>query len=87
MADSQGLEFGDADQRVTIQGKAGVVLNPLGPGIYVRPSLRILYGIQYSTANNAFGNSYVETLDQFSDFGAYETHIHHVIALEAEAWF
>ena len=87
IADSQGLEYGDSDARLTWQGKAGVVLNPLGPGVYVRPSLRLLYGLQYSTQNNAYGNSFVETLDQYNEFGNVERHWHHVIALEAEAWF
>jgi len=86
-ADRRGLEFGDADERTTWQGKAGVVLNPMGPGLYVRPSLRLLYGVQYSSQNHAFGNSFVESLSQFNLFGSWETHWHHVIALEAEAWF
>ena len=85
--DSRGLEYGDSDTRDTLQGKGGVVLNPLGPGVYVRPSLRILYGVQYSTQNNAFGNSFVETLDQYNDFGNQERHLHHVVAVETEAWF
>ena len=87
LSDNRGFEWGDMDQRGTWQGKIGFVLNPLGPGIYTRPSLRILYGVQYSTQNNAFGNSFVETLDQFNEFGAVERHWHHVLALEAEAWF
>jgi len=86
-ADSVGLEYGDDDTRVTVQGKGGVVLNPLGPGIYTRPSLRLLYGVQYSTQNNAFGNSFVDSLDQYNDFGNVERHWHNVLALEAEAWF
>ncbi len=87
VSDARGLEYGDSDTRTTWQGKAGVVLNPLGPGVYVRPSLRLLYGLQYSTQNNAFGNSFVETLDQYDEFDAVERHWHHVVALEAEAWF
>ena len=87
VADTRGLEYGDSATRDTIQGKGGVVLNPLGPGVYVRPSLRILYGVQYSTQNNAFGNSFVETLDQYNDFGNQERHLHHVVAVETEAWF
>lgn len=87
VADSRGLEYGDADTRDTVQGKGGIVLNPLGPGVYVRPSLRLLYGVQYSTQNNAFGNSFVETLDQYNDFGNQERHLHHVVAVETEAWF
>ena len=87
LSDSRGLETGDDDTRTTWQGKGGIVLNPLGRGVYVRPSLRILYGAQFSTQNNAFGNSFVETVDQFNAFGNVERHWHHVFALEAEAWF
>ena len=53
-----------------------------------RPSLRVLYGVQYSNMHDAFGNSFVQTLDQFNQF--HETgdrHWHHVVGLEAEAWF
>ncbi|MEE2828637.1 MAG: hypothetical protein VX498_05590 [Myxococcota bacterium] len=87
LADADGLEYGDADERRTGQVKAGFVLNPTGPGIYTRPSLRILYGLQYSTQNQAYGNSFVESLSQFNEFGSWESHWHHVLALEAEAWF
>lgn len=87
LSDSQGLEYGDAAERTTGQLKGGVVLNPLGPGVYTRPSLRLLYGAQYSTQNQAWGNSFVESLSQFNDFGAWESHWHHVVAVEAEAWF
>ncbi len=86
-ADARGLEMGDTDTRYTWQGKAGVVLNPLGKGIYSRPSLRFLYGAQYSNQNNAFGNSFVETIDQYNAFGNVERHWHHVLSLETEAWF
>ena len=51
MANTRGLEYGDADTRSTWQGKAGFVFNPLGPGIYSRPSLRLLYGVQKSNQN------------------------------------
>ncbi len=85
--DERGLQWGDSDTRRTWQGKAGVVFNPLGPGIYVRPSLRLLYGAQFSTENLAYGNSFVETLDQHSDFSTVESHWHQVIAVETEAWF
>ena len=86
-ADSRGLEFGDSDTRDTWQGKGGIVLNPFGPGIYVRPSLRLLYGVQWSTQNNAFGNAFVESVSDLNEFGAWENHWHHVIGLEVEAWF
>lgn len=85
--DTRGLEIGDSDSRRTWQGKGGVVLNPLGPGIFVRPSLRLLYGVQYSSQNNAFGNAFVETVDQANAFGNVEQHWHHLVAIEAEAWF
>lgn len=84
---SRGLEVGDTDTRYTWQGKGGIVLNPLGTGIYTRPSLRLLYGTQYSNVNNAFGNNFVEALDQFNDFEAVEQHWHHLLAAEAEVWF
>lgn len=87
VSDSRGLEYGDSAERWTGQAKAGVVLNPMGPGVYTRPSLRILYGLQYSTQNQAWGNSFVQTLSQQNEFGVYESHLHHVIAIEAEAWF
>lgn len=87
MPDAEGLEYGDADQRNTFQGKAGFVLNPLGRGVFTRPSLRLLYGFQYSNQNNAFGNNFVTTLDQFEAFKPVEQHWHHVLALETEVWF
>lgn len=85
--DTKGLEFGDDAIRDTWQGKAGVVLNPTGYGLLTRPSLRFLYGLQYSSQNEAFGNSFVENLDQFNYFGQKEQHLHQVIGVEAEAWF
>jgi hypothetical protein len=87
IADTRGLEQGDSDTRITWQGKAGFVLNPLGPGIFSRPSLRLLYGAQHSNENNAFSNHFVTTLDQYNEFGNVEQHWHHILALEAEAWF
>ena len=92
LTDSRGLEFGDADTRRTWQGKAGIVLNPLGPGIYVRPSIRLLYGVQLSSQHAAWGGSFVESLNQYDDFYSdkdliQDRHLHQVIALEAEAWF
>jgi hypothetical protein len=87
-ADTRGLEFGDSDTRDTWQIKAGLILNPLGRGVYNRPSLRLLYGLQYSTQQAAFGSGFVETLDQFNYFQAGpERHWHSLFAIEAEAWF
>ena len=85
--DVRGLEYGDTDTRDTLQLKGGLVINPLGPGIFTRPSLRALYGVQFSNVNNAFGNAFVTELDQFDDFDTVEQHIHHLVALEAEVWF
>lgn len=87
LPDTEGLEHGDTDTRDTWQGKGGFVFNPLGTGIYARPSLRALYGVQVSNQNNAFGNSFVETIDQYNEFGNVERHVHHVVSLEMEAWF
>ena len=86
-AKARGLEYGDSDTRHTWQGKGGVVLNPLGPGIFTRPSLRVLYGVQVSNENNAFGNNFVDSIDQFNDFDTVEQHVHHLAAFEAEVWF
>ncbi len=87
-ADARGLEYGDTDRRFTWQGKAGVVLNPAGTGIYTRPSIRILYGLQYSNVHDAFGTSFVQSLADNERFPqTRDRHWHSVIALEAEAWF
>ncbi len=84
---TRGLEYGDTDTRNTIQMKVGPVLQPTGRGIFNRPSLRFLYGTQYSNQNNAFGNAFVETIDQYDDFQPVEQHWHHVLSAEAEVWF
>jgi len=86
-ANSDGLAFGDAATRTTWQGKTGLVLNPLGRGVYTRPSLRLLYGVQWSSQNNAFGNAFVDTPDQYNSFVPVERHLHHLISLETEVWF
>ncbi len=87
-SDSRGFEYGDASQRNTFQGKLGVVLNPTGPGIYARPSIRLLYGFQYSTQHAAFGNAFVDKLDQYDAFKATGTiSWHHLVSLETEGWF
>jgi len=87
LSDARGLEFGDSRIRDTWQLKVGPVLNPLGFGVYTRPSLRVLYGLQWSSQINAFGNSFVESLDQFNQFGSPNQRWHHVLGLEVEAWF
>jgi len=87
-AHSRGLEFGDTATRNTWQFKAGIVLNPTGRGIWARPSIRIIWGLQYANVHNAFANSFVQSLDQFNAFRETEDrHWHSVIALEAEGWF
>ena len=63
------------------------MLNPTGAGVFNRPSLRVLYGLQYSSQNNAFGNSFSESLNDDNLYGTEERHLHHVVGLEAEAWF
>lgn len=85
--DVRGLEFGDSDERFTWQLKTGIVLNPTGPGIYTRPSLRLLYGLQYSSQQAAFGNGFVESLDQYNVFTGPERHWHSLVGIEAEGWF
>ena len=85
--DSRGLEQGDSDTRKTWQIKSGAVLTPLGPGIWSRPTLRLLYGAQWSSENNAFSNNFVESLDQYNEFGNVDQHWHQMLSLEAEAWF
>jgi len=87
LANTQGLEFGDSGTRDTFQAKAGVVLNPAGPGIYLRPSLRLLGGLQYSTQQAAFGNGFGQSLSQYNVFQGPERHWHSLVAIEAEEWF
>lgn len=87
-ADSRGLEYGDSPVRRTWQLKAGLVLNPTGRGIYARPSIRLLYGLQYSTQHAAFGNGFATRLDQYDAFAPTGTiSWHHLVSLEAEGWF
>ncbi len=88
IADSRGLEFGDAAIRDSWQFKTGIVLNPTGFGIYARPSIRLLYGFQLSSQHAAFGNAFVEKLDQFDAFKPTGTMAwHHLVSLESEGWF
>ncbi len=88
IADTRGLEFGDASVRNTWQFKTGIVLNPTGFGIYARPSIRLLYGFQLSSQHAAFGNAFVEKLDQFDAFRPTESIMwHHLVSLESEGWF
>lgn len=88
LPDTRGLEFGDQSERNTVQVKTGIVLNPTGRGIYTRPSIRLLYGFQYSTMHAAFGNAFAERLDQFNVFSPSSTiSWHHLLSLESEGWF
>ena len=54
--DTRGLQFGDSAVRRSWQLKTGLVLSPLGRGIYTRPSIRLQYGFQYSSQHAAFGS-------------------------------
>ena len=88
LSDARGFEHGDTDTRDTLQLKAGPVLNPLGTGIFTRPSLRLLVGVQRSNVHDAFANAAVESLDQYERFDAgVDRPWHALVALEAEAWF
>lgn len=87
LSDTRGLEFGDSAIRNTAQLKVGPVLNPSGFGVFSRPSIRLLYGFQVSSQQAAWGNAFVESLDQFNSFPSVERHWHHLVSLEAEAWF
>ncbi|MHB8416920.1 MAG: hypothetical protein ACYDCL_02520 [Myxococcales bacterium] len=85
--DPLGLQYGDSPDRDTWQGKLGVVFSPKGLGIYTRPSLRLLYGIQYSTAQDAFQSGYVNNLNQYNEFVGPEQHWHSVFGADLEGWF
>ncbi|MBS1152528.1 MAG: hypothetical protein H6Q89_4226, partial [Myxococcaceae bacterium] len=88
VSDSRGYEVGNAGVRDTMQLKGGLVLNPTGIGIYARPSIRLLYGVQYSTMHAAFGNGFSESLNQFNQFPVgSDRHWHHLISIESEGWF
>ena len=88
VSDARGLESGDTSTRNTWQFKTGLVLNPTGFGIYARPSIRLLYGFQYSSQHAAFGNAFVQQLDQFDAFRPRSTiSWHHLVSLESEGWF
>lgn len=86
--DTRGLQFGDSAVRRSWQLKTGLVLSPLGRGIYTRPSIRLLYGFQYSSQHAAFGSGFVTALDQYNAFRPTSTVAwHHLVSLEAEGWF
>ena len=87
VSDSRGLQFGDDDTRNTVQLKTGFTLNPTGFGIFARPELRLLYGLQYSSQQAAYGSGFNTSLNQFNQFVGPERHWHSVISIEAEGWF
>jgi hypothetical protein len=82
-----GLQYGDSSTRDTVQLKTGLVLNPGGRGIFARPSIRILYGLQYSTQQAAYGNGFVTSVNQYNTFSGPERHWHSMVAVETEGWF
>ena len=88
-ADTRGLAFGDLNHRDTWQLKVGPVFNPEGLGIFTRPSLRLLFGLQRSNTDEAFGSSVVKSLADYNQLNVQRTHNqywHTVVSLEAEAW-
>jgi len=88
VANSLGYGFGDSAVRNNWQLKTGIVLNPTGFGIYARPSIRLLYGLQLSNQHAAFSNAFAQRLDQFDAFMPTGTiSWHHLVSLESEGWF
>jgi hypothetical protein len=64
-----------------------VLFSPAGSGLWARPALRALYGLQYSSMQNAFGNNFESSLAQYNQFASGEHHWHSVVGVEAEGWF
>lgn len=86
--DINGLEYGDTDTKNTLQVKFGPVLNLNGKGINNRPSIRLLFGWQYSNVHAAFGNSFESDLSQRNVFTKREdAHVHYMVSIEAEHWW
>lgn len=86
--DSQGLEWGDTDTKHTYQIKTGFTINPAGRGIYSRPVIRLLYGVQHSNVQAAFGNTFEESLSRRNQFNLNrDIHWHHMVRVEFEHWF
>lgn len=86
--DSEGLEWGDTDTKHTYQIKTGFTINPAGRGIYSRPVIRLLYGVQHSNVQAAFGNSFEESLNRRNQFNLNrDIHWHHMVRVEFEHWF
>ncbi|HRP69896.1 MAG TPA: carbohydrate porin, partial [Turneriella sp.] len=88
MSDTEGLEWGDTDTKYTYQIKTGFTINPAGRGIYSRPVIRLLYGVQHSNVQAAFGNSFEESLNRRNQFNLNrDIHWHHMVRVEFEHWF
>jgi len=86
--DNDGLEWGDTDTKHTWQFKFGPMINPKGRGIYNRPSIRLLMGIQYSNVHAAYGNSYIESLERKNIWNnRQDSHWHYMFSAEVEHWF
>ncbi|RME75905.1 MAG: hypothetical protein D6785_14290, partial [Planctomycetota bacterium] len=86
--DPKGLEWGDRDIKYTFQFKGGLVFNLGGKGIYSRPSIRLLFGVQYSNVHGAFSNSYNESLNRRNFWNTNkDVHWHYLISIEVEHWF
>ena len=86
-SDLRGLEYGDLSTRNTRQLKGGLIFSPKGRGLFARPVVRLLYGLQHSNQNNAFGNQFEERESNENTFEPVQRRYHHLIALEAETWF
>jgi hypothetical protein len=86
-SDLRGLEYGDLDTRKTRQFKGGLLFSPKGRGLFARPVIRLLYGLQHSNQNNAFGNQFEQRESNENTFAPVERRLHHLVALEAETWF
>ena len=87
MSDARGLEFGDLATRITRQLKGGLIFSPKGKGLFARPVVRLLYGLQHSDQNNAFGNQFETRESNENTFQPVQRRLHHLVALEAETWF
>ncbi|MCS6983501.1 MAG: hypothetical protein NZM25_00040 [Leptospiraceae bacterium] len=86
--DADGLEWGDTDTKHTYQIKTGFTINPAGRGIYSRPTIRLLYGAQFSNVHAAFGNTFEESLSRRNQFAMNrDVHWHHMVRAEFEHWF
>lgn len=67
--------------------KVDIATHSNGPGIFNRPSLGLLCGLQCSSQNQAWGRAFSNSLERYNIFSGTESHRHSVFAIEAEAWF